>query len=717
MLQAGTRLNDTYTLLEQIGSGGGGIVYKAYHEHLRTYVVVKQMKAKARGVLDARGEADVLKNIKHTRLPRVYDFLDINGEIFTVMDFVPGESLDKVLLREGRFGQKEVFHWTLHLAEVLSYLHSRTPSVIHSDIKPANVMLLPNRDICLIDFNVSLAFDRGLRMSTGVSRGYSPPEQYHDFASYCKCKHMQQGNPYNAPTMTMKEIALMWDETQTMNPAAAKTESLVSEMLGRGVDERSDIYSLGATVYHLLTGRKPEASFEAIIPIHELMPELSEGFAVIIEKMMALSPEERYQNGTELLYALEHVYELDSEYRAFCRGRSRRKLLIAGMLAAGIAAGVGGFLMMQKENRTAYNRGVEEANVLIESGDYDEAEELLKAVQQRLPADIHSYKAELLRLFAMGEYAQAVDYGKDMINNPVYITDGEEAQTSYADLFYILGNAYFEQDDYGNAGQCFERAIENNSKNSLYFRDEAIVQAKTGNFEEAEKTLETAVELGLGEDSIYMAQGEIVFSKGEYEAAVQYLKKAMLAAETKELRRRSVILCAQAYKSIGNTWLDEEIALLEESENTFSAQISMHLTEMLADAYARKAEADISRREEYYEKALTRFQSLYENGYSTEQMMENIAILYEQTEQTEKAQAMLLEMAEKYPEDYVPYMRLAFLEADIQQKKENSDRDYAQMKMYYEQAAALYGAESSNGDTEMQMLENMMLDLEKGGWF
>ena len=718
MLQPGTTLNQTYTLMEQIGSGGGGIVYKAYHERLQSYVVVKQVKDRVKGILDARGEADVLKNIKHTRLPRIYDFLEIDGEIFTVMDFIPGESLDKVLLREGRFSQKEVFTWTVRLAEALSYLHAQKPPVIHSDIKPANVMLTPDRDVCLIDFNVSLAFDQGMRMSTGVSGGYSPPEQYRDFSSYCK--YLNQANFYNAPTVTMQgaqQTALMSDETVIMQtPSSEQTESRISEMVGRGVDERSDVYSLGATVYHLLTGRKPAASFEEIVPIRELVPDLSEGFAVILEKMMALEPELRYQNGTELLYALEHVYELDSEYQNYCRKNRLKKLLIAGMFAAGAAMGVGGFLLMNRENETAYNRGIEEVQRLIEAGEFGQAEDLIQAVRLRLPEDIHSYKEELLRLFSMGEYEQAVSYGKDLINNPSYLVDGEEEQSAYADLFYILGNAYFEQEDYTNAGQCFERAIENNQKNSLYFRDEAIVQAKTGNSEQAETTLETAISLGLGQDSIYMVQGEIAFSKGQYEEAVSHLKESIQAAQSDELRRRAVILSAQAYKRIGGSWLDEEISLLEEAEHTFSIQTSMHISEMLADAYARKAKADESQADKYYEMALERFRELYDKGYSTGQMMENIAILYQQMDRLDEAQSMLEDMAQKYPENYKPYKRLAFLEADRQQKKENVNRDYRQMKTYYDQAVSLYEKSGNDGDTEMQMLENMMLDLKNGGW-
>ena len=198
------RLNDTYTIVDRIGSGGGGVVYKAYHERLQTYVVVKQIKEKVKGVLDGRAEADILKRIKHTYLPRVYDFLEIDGEIYTVMDYVPGKSLDKVLKEEGYFPPKQVLKWAFQLAEALDYLHRQEPPVIHSDIKPSNIMLTPQGDICLIDFNISLAFDSSRRTSTGTSGGYSPPEQYRSLGSYRNVSKDTEGTGETATMMSLE---------------------------------------------------------------------------------------------------------------------------------------------------------------------------------------------------------------------------------------------------------------------------------------------------------------------------------------------------------------------------------------------------------------------------------------------------------------------------------------------------------------------------------
>ena len=212
-MERGKKLNDTYTLIDEIGSGGGGVVYRAYHERLKTYVVVKKIKEKVKGILDSRAEADILKKIKHTYLPRVYDFLEIDDEIYTVMDYIPGKSLDKALVEEGRFSQKQVLAWAEELAEALEYLHNQNPPVVHSDIKPANIMLTPEGKICLIDFNISLAFDSSMKNSTGISGGYSPPEQYPSLARYQQFTEDRKKPSSKEETRTMAAVR---EETSTM---------------------------------------------------------------------------------------------------------------------------------------------------------------------------------------------------------------------------------------------------------------------------------------------------------------------------------------------------------------------------------------------------------------------------------------------------------------------------------------------------------------------
>ena len=271
-----------------------------------------------------------------------------------------------------------------------------------------------------------------------------------------------------------------------------------------------------------------------------------------------------------------------------------------------------------------------------------------------------------------------------------------------------------ELGDYSNAVLNLEKAISMDQGSSVYYRDYAISQAKGGNTDAAEASLREAVKLGLGEDSIYMVQGEIAFSRGQFQEAREYLEQALLTGE-EELRRRAVLLYDEIYREMGTDYLEEEIAFLEQEESRAGGSASArNLTERLADAYARKAEADAGARQEYYGKALEKFLALYEDGYATRQMMENIAIVYQALGAYEQAEEILLAMAEKYPDSYVSYKRLAYLEAERQQEKENADRDYHKMKEYYDQAKKL--CEEQDSDQEMQMLDNLIQDLRDGNW-
>ncbi|MCD7751935.1 MAG: protein kinase [Lachnospiraceae bacterium] len=757
MLQQGMRLGGSYVLVDQIGAGGGGIVYKAYHERLETYVVVKQIKDRVKGVLENRTEVDILKKLKSPYLPQVYDFLEIDGEIYTVMEFIPGKSLTEELKSGRKFSVKEVLKWTIQLAETLSYLHGQDRPIIHSDIKPANIMLTPGGDICLIDFNISLAFNKDRNRTLAVSRGYSPPEQYSNFDNYQKMNGRRTTPAGKGKVGTVSGVKADTDQTvpnrftdtdQTVPdrftdtdhtlrddesaagdfmPGSASFESGTQELTqtqrrvailaGQGVDERSDIYSLGATIYHLLTGVKPSYDYENIPPITSYDIPIGEGFALILTKMMELDPKDRYQNGMELLDALNHIYELDSEYRAFRRHRRIKKLLIAAAFAAGVSMAAYGLFTMQQENTAAYNRQIEQANSLIADAQYEEAQEMLTEAEFRAPKRIQAYEQEVLRLYSMGDYEKTISYGQDVINNVTYVLENASDESSLANIFYLMGNSYIELEDYANAAYCLKLAIVYDAGNGAYYRDYAVALARTGNITEAETALSQAVALGLGQDTIYMTRGEIAYAQGSYEESVSYLTDAMNVTQDSSLMKRAVVLCAKCYQAMGSDYLDEEITLLESASGSLGTQSTLQISEMLAECYAQKAQSSDEYSAEYYEKALSGFTALYESGYSTRQMMENIAILYQEMGSFDQAADMLLQMAEKYPDDYRTYKRLAFLEADIQQRLENSARDYSDFLAYYEKAAALYEAAGTTDDAEMQMLTVMLQDLKDGGWF
>lgn len=332
---------DTYEILRKLGAGGGGNVYLARHLRLDKQVVLKADKRKVTTSPELlRREVDVLKNLKHPYIPRVYDYFVEEDTVYTVMDYVEGESLDKALKRGERFSQAQVIQWAVQLLQALAYLHSPThgdppKGYLHSDIKPANIMRQPDDTICLIDFNIALAL--GEENIIGCSAGYASPEHYGlDFStngttslvSRQRAAVAEQATVY-APDSEATEPALRREER-----SGSGGSTTAPQLRTVTPDVRSDIYSTGATLYHLLSGVRPARNAREVEPLSDefFSPQL----VAIITRAMQPNPDLRYQTAGEMLAALLHLRDNDPRVRRLKRHRTVS--LAAGVL--GLCLGV-----------------------------------------------------------------------------------------------------------------------------------------------------------------------------------------------------------------------------------------------------------------------------------------------------------------------------------------------------------------------------------------
>lgn len=258
VLALGAILQKRYRIIRKLGEGGMGYVYEAQHVFLECHVALKQtIYSDETGREWFIREAQLLRGLKHPSLPAVHDFFEEDGCYYLVMDFVPGPTLKDVLNIARVLPPNEVIRIAEHLLGILEYLHNQSPPIIHRDIKPANVKLSKEK-VFLLDFGLSETTESDTHVP-GRSLGYSSLEQI---------KNIQ-------------------------------------------TDSRSDIYSLGATLYHLLTGVKPysaqnrlELTIDPVLPIRELNPKVPESLAAVVHTAMAVEPEGRYANAAEMLRAL-----------------------------------------------------------------------------------------------------------------------------------------------------------------------------------------------------------------------------------------------------------------------------------------------------------------------------------------------------------------------------------------------------------------------------
>lgn len=361
----------TYEIIHQVGAGGGGVVYLARHLRLNKQVVLKADKRRISTRPELlRREVDVLKDLSHPYIPQVYDFF-IEGEtVYTAMDFVDGESLDRSLKRGDCFSQAQVVKWARQLLEALNYLHSPTHGnpprgYVHSDIKPANIMRRMNGDICLIDFNISLAL--GEENAIGASAGYASPEHYGLDFSFSSATAAQDD-----------QTVLMRDETATLSMVDSQSTTGRKKVVP---DVRSDIYSTGATLYHLLSGSRPAKNATEVVPLSG--PGISGQVAAIIAKAMNPSPDLRYQTAAEMLWDLEHLHENDPRTKKL---NKQRRTAAAALTALFLAGGLSTFVGLKQMERAQQAARVEAEQTAVTEQEAKQALELIQASQSAFQA-------------------------------------------------------------------------------------------------------------------------------------------------------------------------------------------------------------------------------------------------------------------------------------------------------------------------------------------
>ena len=252
-LAAQTLLKQRYRLLQSVGHGGMGAVYLAQDTQLGDRrVAVKEMSQSGlfgqqaqQAIENFKHEAHMLAALQHPNLPSIYDHFEENGRWYLVMSFIQGESLEDYLAQMSvqKLPLAETLQIGAALCDVLSYLHSQQPSIIFRDLKPSNIMRTPDGHIYLIDFGIARLFKPGQSKDTATygSMGYAPPEQY----------------------------------------GRAQTT------------ERSDIYSLGVTLYELLSGYNPSSSPFRLPPLQTLVPSLPVALTSLIAEMIEMDENQR----------------------------------------------------------------------------------------------------------------------------------------------------------------------------------------------------------------------------------------------------------------------------------------------------------------------------------------------------------------------------------------------------------------------------------------
>ena len=274
MLTPNTILQNRYLIVRAIGQGGMGAVYLAKDQRLGSDVALKEAFFKDDRLRKAfEREARLLASLRHPALPKVIDHFSEADGLFLVMEFIPGDDLlDLMNARGAGFPPSQVLNWVDQLLDALDYLHTREPQVIHRDIKPQNLKLMARDQIVLLDFGLAKGtLPQMSRVTAGSSiLGYTP---------------------HYAP---------------------------LEQMQGKGTDPRSDLYSLAATIYHLITGYTPHDALaraaavvngtpDPMVPVNEVNPQVPPAVAAVLMQAMALKRDHQPATAADMRLALQNA--------------------------------------------------------------------------------------------------------------------------------------------------------------------------------------------------------------------------------------------------------------------------------------------------------------------------------------------------------------------------------------------------------------------------
>lgn len=536
MLQIGSVVDGKYRLLSEIGHGGMSVVYLAINERANKTWAIKEVRKDGgndsevvqQGLI---AETEMLKKLHHPHLPSIVDVIDNQDSFLIVMDYIEGKSLQSILNHNGPQKKEHVIEWAKQLCDTLGYLHSRTPAIIYRDMKPANVMLNPDgKNVTLIDFGTAREYKmQSVGDTTWLgTRGYAAPEQFG----------------------------------------------------GHGqTDARTDIYCLGATMYHLLTGKSPADTNFAILPLGQLNPSLAgSGIEKIVAKCCQPDPRDRYQNCAELLFDLENEENMTD---AADRRRRLRLAAFALSIVFAVFSGVGMIAFHSLEvsaTNKSYDTFIVQAKAMDTSDGFDQALEYYRKAIGMKPGNAEAYKALIETAESDMRFTQVeneaitriiLDTNGGTKTNLDYLKESNPAE--YDDFVYRLANNYYffyeGSDNRTKAANWYEKV-----RTSQYLPDQQRELANSlytiGSYYAMLDSEKSAYSLGEGSGNYKTFWTEMVnLTSGDVVSRVGGTRYAL--ALYKELVNQ-IYTNAEKFKSFGVT-KEEMIAQLDKVDGALDS--------------------------------------------------------------------------------------------------------------------------------------------------
>ena len=482
LLPSNHLLKQRYRVMSQLGKGGFGAVYQAEDNQFgNRLLAVKEMSQSGlspQEIIEAtdafKREAHLLASLKHPNLPSIYDYFNEAKRWYLVMDFIEGETLEEHLNKEkeGRLPWEEALQIGIQLCTVLGYLHRRQPPIIFRDLKPANVMLTPEGHLYLIDFGIARHFKPGQMRDTMAfgSPGYAAPEQY--------------------------------GKTQTTS--------------------RADIYSLGATLYHLLTGDNPSDAPFQFAPLQLYGQSAPRGIKILIMQMVEMDESKRPESVDTIKQKLQRIAATKQKTSRLAPTQVARQISFPQPGVPIQSAPPSDPLPSAQTSTSGVSQKTKKqwldtSNDLYNAKRYQDA---LYACEQALRndpdnADVYNLKGDVLSdLKRYGEALTAFERAIQLDPN---------SATAYKNKGVTLKNLKHYEEALAN----YERAIQLDPTLASAYGNKVVALMHLERYEEAMAACEQAFQLGLNSAVALANKGSILFALKRHEGALATLEQAI----------------------------------------------------------------------------------------------------------------------------------------------------------------------------------------------
>lgn len=665
-------LQNTYRLIGRIGSGSGGVIFLAEHKNLHMKVVLKKIKDPSRDENVNRREANILKGLHDPALPIVYDYIEVDSDFYTVMTYIEGESLaDKEEKAFGininfssspAFSLADIRKWGMEVAGALSTLHSQTPPIYHLDVKPANIMIQPNNQAVLIDFNISWDGENASRF--GYTPGFSAPEQ-------------EMVSNIIHRTNTVPDLSVI-------TPAA-------------------DIYALGAVLYSLATGVVYDPSNPRWDVISQnYVPELTE----VLKKALAPNRFDRYSSAEEMKMALATMEKSNQRLIQWeKKAKIQRTIAYIGLC---VCIGLFGFsfYLIRSEKQHKYDSLVDAMVQDRLNQNYEEVDELFSEARNLDPERLGAYLEKAQSLYDQRKYSECAEFISQSILSDTTINTKPGIETAY----YFLADSLANQGKYDEALKVYEDLFEFENLQPIFYRDYAIALAKNNQFQRAEQILNEAQEKGIDNSSLRYAKAEVAYAQDNQSQALTLMEQVADEATDESLKMHAMLKLAEWNMEAKNYVGARKI--LQEAKSELSAGYQPLILQNWIETNSKLA--DSTNNPTYRDEAINSLEEMISNNWATYIDYNNLVVFYQKQGELEKAEVALAKMEDRFGSDYVTAKRHAWLEIDKQEKKSEKQRSYADFEKWYQQAKDQY-MEGQN-DPEIGVLDSMYQDIKRGGW-